>query len=374
MVVLISSLFLYNTTANIDEHGISELSLAAHLSTSIACNSSVDKESLISDLAPKFIWVLRDFTLEKVHPESGEEISSNEYLEVCLRKKVSGKNSAENNLIRENILKYFKERECFTLPRPVESEEELRNLKEIKFEKLKPSFKIEFMALKNKVYKDSRPKKIKKKNLTGISLANLITEFVSAINNGAVPNINNAWDNVIAEDIKLYYEKAVHNYRENIKSLSSNNQLTYPTSELVKTLLNIGFDSWHIFNKLHTINPEISDSHSNNNYHQLYEEHKNKLENEIIKSEEKTLTADKEKKRKSNMELLKSGYKEIVNKFFNNYYNLSKNNFDELSNDLVNIFQIYLLKSDGPDQLKIFTNFLNDNLKEILYYIVTNSK
>jgi hypothetical protein len=41
LVVLISSLFLYNTTANIDEHGISELSLAAHLSTSIATNVNI---------------------------------------------------------------------------------------------------------------------------------------------------------------------------------------------------------------------------------------------------------------------------------------------------------------------------------------------
>ncbi len=43
---------------------------------------------MLSELAPKFIWVLRDFTLEKVHPDSGEEISSNEYLEISLRKKV----------------------------------------------------------------------------------------------------------------------------------------------------------------------------------------------------------------------------------------------------------------------------------------------
>lgn len=38
LVVLISSLFLYNTFSNIDEHGISDLSLAAHLSTSIQTN------------------------------------------------------------------------------------------------------------------------------------------------------------------------------------------------------------------------------------------------------------------------------------------------------------------------------------------------
>ncbi len=38
LVVLISTLFIYNTTSNIDESGISELSLAAHLSNAITTN------------------------------------------------------------------------------------------------------------------------------------------------------------------------------------------------------------------------------------------------------------------------------------------------------------------------------------------------
>ena len=46
----------------------------------------------------------------------------------------------ENNLIRENIIKYFKERECITLPRPVEQEEDLHKLNEIRFDQLKPNF------------------------------------------------------------------------------------------------------------------------------------------------------------------------------------------------------------------------------------------
>ena len=38
LIVLISSLFIYNTTSVIDESGISELSLAGHFSKSIATN------------------------------------------------------------------------------------------------------------------------------------------------------------------------------------------------------------------------------------------------------------------------------------------------------------------------------------------------
>ena len=44
LVVLISSLFLYNTYSNIDENGINELSLAAHLSNAITTNTNINKE------------------------------------------------------------------------------------------------------------------------------------------------------------------------------------------------------------------------------------------------------------------------------------------------------------------------------------------
>ena len=55
--------------------------MAAHLSNTVATNVAENKEMMINELAPKFIWVLRDFVLDKIDPETGKEISSNEYLE-----------------------------------------------------------------------------------------------------------------------------------------------------------------------------------------------------------------------------------------------------------------------------------------------------
>jgi hypothetical protein len=378
LVVLISSLFIYNTTANIDEQGISELSLAAHLSNSIACNSSIDKETLISSLAPKFIWALRDFTLEKVHPETGEEISNNEYLEICLRKKISGKNSQENNLIRENIVKYFKERECVTLPRPVESEEDLKNLKNLKLEKLKPNFKFEFINLKNKIYKEAKPKKINGKKLTGAALADLILEFVNSINNGAVPNINNAWDHVISQDIKNYYEKALLNFKNKIKNINTQQGKTKLSFlEIIDLIEKYKFESHFIYNQVQILNPEVFNTETiNENYLSLYEEYKNKLEKEILELEDRFMREEKDTYKKNNSQQLKKEYKEVVNLMFKNHYSTSKNNMRELGNDFVKIFKNYDEKYEGPatDANKSLCCFINENLKEILYYLVTNTK
>ena len=66
---------------------------------------ATDTEIALTELAPKFIWVLRDFTLEKVHPVTNQEMTSKEYLELCLRKKVNNnKKINKKNNKRINIL------------------------------------------------------------------------------------------------------------------------------------------------------------------------------------------------------------------------------------------------------------------------------
>lgn len=358
-------MFIYNSNSNIDENSISELSLAAHLSNSIACNTSIDKENLIAELAPRFIWVIRDFTLEKVHFESGLPISSDEYMESCLRKKNSKKNSIENNMIRETIIKYFTYRECITLPRPAESEDELRNLKNMRLEELKTEFKLEFLNLKNKVFKEASPKRIKGKKMNGEALVNLLKEFVNAINNGAVPNINNAWDNVIENDIKSYYDKAFKKFKE----LSKKSERATSYSSLLFSLGDDKIKSFILYDQLTVINPEIN---INENYFKLFENYKNKLNEEMTKLEDKIIRDYNIARKKTNIELLKTEYKSILNKLLENSYK-NELNYHDLIEDLLNILKIYEQKADGCDKLKVLTDFINNNMKEILYYIVTNS-
>lgn len=368
LVVLISSLFIYNTNSNIDEQGISELALAAHLSSSIAVRTDIDKESLIKSLAPKFIWVIRDFTLEKQHPTTKEEISSDEYLELCLSKKIAGKNgnSSENNQIRESIMKYFPRRECITLPRPVETETELRELKTMPFKDLKSNFKLEFLELKKKVY-TANPKCINCTKLTGSLLADLIVQFVDAINHGAVPNINNAWDSVVQNDIKDYYEKAINKYKSNVINIKDD---LYEDETLVNMLTNAKFDSVSVYYNVRKISPEIFDN-TNEEYSEWYKENEKKLLEEIKKIEDKKLNDNIEKNKKALAELIKKMFKDLSNKLFNNYYKLE--NIHYLSSDLVLALNNYLCNSKSKNvfSVKIMINYFLDNLRESLYYIVS---
>ena len=313
LIVLISSLFIYNTHGNIDERSISDLALAAHLSNTVATNVIEDKEMMINQLAPKFIWVLRDFILDKIDPDTGKEISSNDYLEICLRNKLLNKNGIgmENNLIRENIIKYFKERECITLPRPVDQEEDLHKLDEIPFDKLKPNFRSEFLNLKNKVYEDSRIKKIGNKKINGPILVGLLTQFINSLNSKTIPNINTAIENIIINEIEKNYEKCRKIWKQNYSKINSNESCN------IKDIYNI---KYFVLNEYSMVINENREIKYTKKFFEIYQNNKIKLEEEIKNDINKLIN----NKNKTINNLITT---EIINKYENNdiYSNINLN-------------------------------------------------
>ena len=338
LIVLISSLFIYNTHGNIDERSIGDLALAAHISNTVATNIMEDKEMMLNQLAPKFIWVLRDFVLDKIDPETGKEISSNEYLEICLRNKLLNKNGIgmENNLIRENIIKYFKERECVTLPRPVDQEEDLHKLDEIPFDKLKPNFRSEFLNLKNKVYENSKVKRIGNKKINGPILVGLLTQFINSLNSKIIPNINTAIENIIINEIEKNYEKCKKIWKQNYSKINSNESYN------IKEIYNIKYFVMNEYNMVINENREIKYSKK---FLELYQNNKIKLEEEI-KNDINKLISNKNKNIKNFITT------EIINKYENNdiYSNINSNsNLEQNKKKLI----LNLLE-------KNFHNFTND--------------
>ena len=338
LIVLISSLFIYNTHGNIDERSIGDLALAAHISNTVATNIMEDKEMMLNQLAPKFIWVLRDFVLDKIDPETGKEISSNEYLEICLRNKLLNKNGIgmENNLIRENIIKYFKERECVTLPRPVDQEEDLHKLDEIPFDKLKPNFRSEFLNLKNKVYENSKVKRIGNKKINGPILVGLLTQFINSLNSKIIPNINTAIENIIINEIEKNYEKCKKIWKQNYSKINSNESYN------IKEIYNVKYYVLNEYNMVINENREIKYSKK---FLELYQNNKIKLEEEI-KNDINKLINNKNKNIKNFITT------EIINKYENNdiYSNINSNsNLEQNKKKLI----LNLLE-------KNFHNFTND--------------
>mmetsp|Transcript_960 Transcript_960/g.873 ORF Transcript_960/g.873 Transcript_960/m.873 type:complete len:256 (+) Transcript_960:71-838(+) len=129
LAILLSSCFLYNSVGSIDESAIQNLSLVVNLTKNIHIKSSLGGDEPDSEdyahYFPNFIWVVRDFTLQLVDSE-GDPISTKEYLEKALAPQKGFSDGVEQkNRIRRLLTSFFRERDCFTLVRPLTNEENL---------------------------------------------------------------------------------------------------------------------------------------------------------------------------------------------------------------------------------------------------------
>lgn len=174
----------------IDENAISSLSLVVNLSKHIQTSSKASNED-IQQYLPAFLWVLRDFSLQ-LCDEQDNDISSQEYLELTLKQ---GGNNMEDPkaVIRSSIKKFFSNRDCCTLVRPLVEEDKLQVLESLDLEQLRPEFVEQVVALRRKVLNKMPIKRINGQNLDGLSWVNLLRAFVKSINSGSVPNIESSW-------------------------------------------------------------------------------------------------------------------------------------------------------------------------------------
>jgi Guanylate-binding protein, N-terminal domain len=97
--------------------------------------------------------------------------------------------SEEGKKIRSGIINFFRERDCVTLVRPCNDEQDLKSLQTTGDKNLRPEFVLELNSIRDKVYRHCGPKKLKGVNLTARMYCRMISEYVSALNEGSVPVI-----------------------------------------------------------------------------------------------------------------------------------------------------------------------------------------
>lgn len=235
LVILLSSCFVYNSVGSIDENAVQNLSLVVNLTKNIQIKSQGLSEEIDSEdyakYFPTFVWVVRDFTLQLIDQE-GESISPKEYLERSLAAQKGFSESVEQkNRIRRLLTTFFKERDCFTLVRPLTDEENLQNLDKIDFDQLRPEFVEQVIQLRRRVLNRIRPKVLNGKSLNGEMFSGLVRAYVTAINNGAVPNIESAWTYICRQECTKAAAEGVDTYETIIRELLQN-KLPLPAEDI----------------------------------------------------------------------------------------------------------------------------------------------
>ncbi|KAL5715833.1 hypothetical protein ACHQM5_017601 [Ranunculus cassubicifolius] len=213
LAVLLSSMFIYNQMGGIDESALDRLSLVTEMTKHIRVRASGGKStpSELGQFSPIFVWLLRDFYLDLT--EDNRKITPRDYLELALRPMDGGgRDIVSKNEIRESIRALFPDRECFTLVRPLNSENALQRLDQTPLDKLRPEFRAGLDALTRFVFERTRPKQVGATVMTGPILAGLTQSFLDALNNGAVPTISSSWQSVEEAECRRAYDTASEVY------------------------------------------------------------------------------------------------------------------------------------------------------------------
>lgn len=219
LTILFSSIFIYNSVGSIDENAINNMSLVINLTKHIHLNAGDDNEidtDMYGKFFPSFIWIIRDFTLKLVDPE-GNPITSQQYLERSLAPQEGFSDDIEKkNRIRRLLTTFFPDRDCFCMVRPLTNEENLQNLNTMDMKKLRPEFYQQVMGLRNRLLSKMRPKTMNGKNISGEMLTSLMSSYLTAINEGSVPNIENAWNYLCQEQCEAAIGESMQVYEKNL--------------------------------------------------------------------------------------------------------------------------------------------------------------
>lgn len=93
--------------------------------------------------------------------------------------------------------------------RPVTDEELLQNLESIDEDQFRSDFVEQVFQLRRKVINCVKPKTLNGKQLSPEMFLTLAESYVAAINQGAVPNIENAWTYICQNESRKSMDKAL---------------------------------------------------------------------------------------------------------------------------------------------------------------------
>lgn len=111
------------------------------------------------------------------------------------------------------------------------NEENLQNLDKLEFDKLRPEFFEQVITLRKRILSKMKEKTLHGKSLSGEMFGDLIKSYASAINGGAIPNIESAWHYLCQNECNKAIQSAVETYDSVVKDVL-HNKLPLPLDEL----------------------------------------------------------------------------------------------------------------------------------------------
>ena len=191
--VLLSSIFLYNSTGHIDETAVQTLSFMSNVS------EYIDNDAI----PPKFFWILRDFSLQMVD-KNGKTLNNDEYLEYSLNECSVNKTNT-----RDCIKKLFSDRKLYTLPRASKTDS-AQNLNK-KHNNLNPKFMSAMAKLRDLLLDESYPITADGIPMSGSMFVKMCKILVEKVESSEMPVMKDAWSMLRDIQHNDIYKRIIYN-------------------------------------------------------------------------------------------------------------------------------------------------------------------
>lgn len=165
--------------------------LTEHLRLSAA--GSTDGGDAVRAFLPRFLWVLRDFTVQM--KAGNKQLSPKEYLEKAL-----SQGPEATQATRSQIKRFFPERECLDMPMPAKDADDMGALDSLPDDHLSDLFLRKVHVLRdNMVFKQAPSKKMDGVELDGGMLASVAATYVELVNREETPALGDTWQRVVRD-------------------------------------------------------------------------------------------------------------------------------------------------------------------------------
>ena len=101
---------------------------------------------------------------------------------------------------------------------------------------LRPEFLTQMRNLRAKIFKKVKPKQMNGKTLTGEMMLELAHAYTGAINEGTVPNIQNAWSYVCQNECNRAIQESIQMYQMEMRPATAEARDTMDQTTLKKAL------------------------------------------------------------------------------------------------------------------------------------------
>uniref|UniRef100_A0A8D2AKH7 GB1/RHD3-type G domain-containing protein n=1 Tax=Sciurus vulgaris TaxID=55149 RepID=A0A8D2AKH7_SCIVU len=214
LAILLSSTLVYNSMSKIDQGAIDLLHNVTELTDLLRSRKSPDLGDAndIVSFFPDLVWTLRDFYLSL--ETDGQLMTADEYLENSLKtKQGSDQRTQTFNLPRLCIQKFFPTKKCFVFDSP--THKKLSQLETLQDDELSLEFVQQVAEFSSHIFTKSKIKTLPGGiKVTGPRLENLVLTYVSAINSGDLPCMENAVLALAQRENSAAVQKALAHYDE----------------------------------------------------------------------------------------------------------------------------------------------------------------